>query len=110
MTIADVVKILNGKLMAGDGTSPRAVGAVVANDLLNDADDILLITSLASDQAIRTAHIVGAMGVVVHNAKPLSETMLKVAADLGVPLVSSPLSKYDACVRMHDAFLAEERG
>ena len=28
MTIADVVKILDGKLMAGDGTSPRAVGAV----------------------------------------------------------------------------------
>ena len=114
MTIADVVKILDGKLMAGDGNSPRAVGAVVANDLmsdvlLNDADDILLLTSLSSDQAIRTAHIVGAMGVVVHNAKPLSETMLKVAADLGVPLVSSPLAKYDACVRLHDAFLAEER-
>ena len=54
MTIADVVKILDGKLMAGDGASPRAVGAVVANDLmsdvlLNDADDILLLTSLASD-------------------------------------------------------------
>ena len=48
MTIADVVKILDGKLMAGDGTSPRAVGAVVANDLmsdvlLHDADDILQI-------------------------------------------------------------------
>ena len=36
MTIADVVKILDGKLMAGDGTSPRAVGAVVANDLMSD--------------------------------------------------------------------------
>ena len=114
MTIADVVKILDGKLMAGDGTSPRAVGAVVANDLmsdvlLNDADDILLITSLASDQAIRTAHIVGAMGVVVHNAKPLSETMIKVANDLHIPLVSSPLSKYDACVKMHDALEMEKR-
>ena len=115
MTIADVVKILDGKLVAGDGTSPRAVGEVVANDLMSDvllydADDILLVTSLASDQAIRTAHIVGAMGVVVHNAKPLSETMLKVSEDLGIPLVSSPSSKYDACVRLHDAFLAEERG
>ena len=114
MTIADVVKILDGKLVAG-GESDRTVGTVVANDLmsdvlLNDGDDILLLTSLASDQAIRTANIVGAMCVVVHNAKPLSETMLKVAADLGVPLVSSPLSKYDACVRLHDAFLAEERG
>ena len=114
MTIADVVKILDGKLMAGDGTSPRAVGAVVANDLmsdvlLNDSDDILLLTSLASDQAIRTAHIVGAMGVVVHNAKPLSETMIKVANDLHIPLVSSPLSKYDACVRVHDALENESR-
>ena len=115
MTISDVAKILEGSLVVGDAMASRAVGAVVASDLMSDvllvdADDILLLTSLASDQAIRTAHIVGAMGVVVHNAKPLSETMLKVAADLGVPLVSSPLSKYDACVRLHDAFLAEERG
>ena len=115
MTIADVAVALNGKLMAGDGTSPRAVGEVVANDLMSDvllvdADDILLLTSLASDQAIRTAHIVGAMGVVIHNAKPLSETMIKVANDLAIPLVSSPLAKYDACVKLHDAFLAEERG
>ena len=114
MTIADVVRILDGKLMAGDGTSPRAVGEVVANDLMSDvllcdADDILLLTSLASDQAIRTAHIVGAMGVVVHNAKPLSETMIKVANDLHIPLVSSPLSKYDACVKMHDALEMEKR-
>ena len=58
MTIADVVKVLNGRLMAGDGASPRVVGAVVANDLMSDvllfdADDALLLTSLASDQAIR---------------------------------------------------------
>ena len=115
MTIADVVKVLNGKLMAGDAASPRVVGAVVANDLMSDvllfdADDALLLTSLASDQAIRTAHIVGAMGVVVHNAKPLSETMIKVANDLAIPLVSSPLAQYDACVKLHEAFLAEERG
>ena len=113
MTIADVVKVLDGKLMAGDGASPRAVGAVVANDLMSDvllydADDILLLTSLASDQAIRTAHIVGAMGVVIHNAKPLSQTMIEVANNLGVPLVSSPLAKYEACVRIHDALTQEK--
>ena len=113
MTIADVVKVLDGKLMAGDGASPRAVGAVVANDLMSDvllydADDVLLLTSLASDQAIRTAHIVGAMGVVVHNAKPLSQTMIEVASSLGIPLVSSPLAKYEACVRIHDALTQEK--
>ena len=113
MTIADVVKVLDGKLMAGDVASPRAVGAVVANDLMSDvllydADDVLLLTSLASDQAIRTAHIVGAMGVVIHNAKPLSQTMIEVANNLGIPLVSSPLAKYEACVRIHDALTQEK--
>ena len=114
MTISDVAKILEGSLVVGDAMASRAVGAVVASDLMSDvllvdADDILLLTSLASDQAIRTAHIVGAMGVVVHNAKPLSETMIKVANDLHIPLVSSPLSKYDACVKMHDALEMEKR-
>lgn len=113
MKIADIVKTLDGTLVAG-GDSGRAVGAVVANDLmsdvlLNDSEDILLLTSLASDQAIRTANIVGAMAVVVHNAKPLPQTMCQVADTLGIPLVSSPLSKYEACVRIHD-FLRQESG
>ena len=111
MNISDIVKTLEGKLVAG-GESDRKVGTVVANDLmsdvlLNDGDDILLLTSLASDQAIRTANIVGAMAVVVHNAKPLPQTMCQVADTLGIPLISSPLSKYDSCVRIND-FLAKE--
>ena len=111
MNISDIVKTLEGKLVAG-GESDRKVGTVVANDLmsdvlLNDGDDILLLTSLASDQAIRTANIVGAMAVVVHNAKPLPQTMCQVADTLGIPLISSPLSQYDSCVRIHD-FLAKE--
>lgn len=93
MKIADIIESLNGTLVAG-GDSNRSVGAVVANDLmsdvlLNDSEDILLLTSLASDQAIRTANIVGAMCVVVHNDKPLPQTMCQVADNLGIPLVSS---------------------
>ena len=113
MKLADIIATLDGTQLAG-GESDRSVGAVVANDLmsdvlLNDSEDILLLTSLASDQAIRTANIVGAMCVVVHNAKPLPQTMCQVADTLGIPLVSSPLSKYESCVRIHD-FLAKEAG
>ena len=48
MKIADIVKTLDGTLVAG-GDSSREVGAVVANDLmsdvlLNDSEDILLLT------------------------------------------------------------------
>ena len=113
MKVDDIVKVLDGTLVAG-GNSDREVGSVVANDLmsdvlLNDGEDMLLLTSLASDQAIRTANIVGAMCVVVHNAKPLPQTMCQIADNLCIPLVSSPLSKYESCVRIH-AFLNQAQG
>ena len=111
MMIEDVVKTLDGKLVAGADTG-RAVGAVVANDLmsdvlLDDSDDILLLTSLASDQVIRTANIIGAMGVVVHNGKPLPEAMCQAAKNFGIPLISTPLAKYQSCVRIHE-FLSRQ--
>lgn len=114
MNVLDIVKTLEGTQVAG-GESDRKVGAVVANDLmsdvlLDDSEDILLLTSLASDQAIRTANIVGAMAVVVHNAKPLPQTMCQVADSLGIPLISSPLTKYESCVRIHEFLTREGNG
>ena len=113
MKISDVIKILNGKLVAG-GTTDATVGAIVANDLMSDvllcdADDALLLTSLASEQAVRTANIVGAVAVVVHNAKPIPAPMCQVADTLGIPLISSPLAKYDACVKLYLAREAEAK-
>lgn len=114
MNISDIVETLEATQVAG-GESSRTVGAVVANDLmsdvlLDDSEDILLLTSLASDQAIRTANIVGAMCVVVHNDKPLPQTMCQVADSLGIPLVSSPLTKYESCVRVWKFLQAEKGG
>jgi hypothetical protein len=34
--------------------------------------------------------------------------MIEVANSLGIPLVSSPLAKYEACVRIHDALTQEK--
>ena len=115
MTINDVAKVLNGKVLFKEEGRDRHVGAVVASDLMSDvllvdADDMLLLTSLASDQALRTAQIVGAMGVVVANGKPLPSTMTGVARSLGIPLVTAPLAKYECCVRVHTAREEERRG
>ena len=112
MNIQKVAEVLEGTVLAG-ADDPRTVKSVVASDLMSDVllfddDDMLLLTSLASEQSIRTANIVGAMGVVVHNAKPLPEAMCKAAETLGIPLVSSPLAKYESCVRLHAALEAEK--
>ena len=113
MKISDLMTVLDGKLVAGGDDLDQAVGGVVANDLmsdvlLSDEDDLVLLTSLASEQAVRTANIVGAVAVVVHNAKPIPQTMCQVANTLGIPLISSPLKKYDACVKLYLAREAEK--
>ena len=115
MTINDVANVLNGKILFKEEGRDRHVGAVVASDLMSDvllvdADDMLLLTSLASDQALRTAQIVGAMGVVVHNDKPLPATMQDVARRLGISLVTAPFAKYESCVRIHAAIERDKRG
>jgi hypothetical protein len=108
MIVEDVAGVLGGAVLyKGEGPG-RPVHHVVASDLMSDvllvdSDDMLLITSLASDQVLRTAHIVGAMAVVVTNGKPLPSTMVGVARTLGIPLVTSPLPKYESCVRIHAA-------
>ncbi len=112
MTIAEVTKCLDGQLLVPGREPGRQVGHVVASDLMSDVlvvdtDDILLVTSLASDQVLRTAHIVGAMGVVVSNGKPLPSTMQGVARELGMALVTAPRPKYENCVRLHAALDAD---
>ncbi len=113
MTIEGVAEVLNGKVLFKEEGDARQVGHVVASDLMSDvllvdSDDILLLTSLASDQVLRTAHIVGAMGVVVHNNKPLPSSMADVANKLGISLVTAPYAKYESCVRMHAALEKEK--
>ncbi len=77
----------------------------VASDLMSDVlvTDLprpLLITSLASDQAVRTADIVGAAGVALVNGKPLPESMRRLAVELNITLLRSPLAKFEACVAL----------
>lgn len=114
MTIDDVAKTLDGKVLFKDKKDNRHVGHVVASDLMSDvllvdSDDILLLTSLASDQVLRTAHVVGAMGVVVHNNKPLPASMADLAQRLGIALVTSPGGKYECCIKIYKALNQEAR-
>ena len=112
MTIRDVMEIVEGTVLTGEDKLDSPVDTACGSDLmsdvlLDDSDDILLLTSLASDQVIRTANIIGAMGVVVHNGKPLPEAMCQAAKNFGIPLVSTPLAKYQSCVRIHE-FLSRQ--
>lgn len=104
MTLRELVAPLQAEILAGDSNLDiRNVHCVVASDLMSDVlvaahDDILLVTSLASDQMIRTADLVGAAAVLVVNGKRLPDSALQMADKLGLPLLRTALPKYEACV------------
>ena len=108
MTILQVAERLQAHILVQGEGMERPVGHVVASDLMSDVllvdeEDILLLTSLASDQVLRTAQIVGAVGVIVVNGKPLPSSMAQVANELHMTLATSDLSKYEACVTLYEA-------
>ncbi|MDR2897593.1 MAG: hypothetical protein LBU99_02175 [Spirochaetaceae bacterium] len=78
---------------------------VVAGDLMSDilvsveAGDIL-VTSLATEQAIRTADIVCAAAVLLVNDKLPTHSMKELAESSGITLLATPLPLYDACVAL----------
>jgi hypothetical protein len=108
MTILEAAKLLNAEVLVEGEAIADDILHVVASDLMSDVllvddEDILLLTSLASDQVLRTAQIVGAVGVVVVNGKSLPSSMVSVAEDLGMTLATCSLSKYEACIALHQA-------
>ena len=81
---------------------------VVAADLMSDVltmdlERPLLLTSLATEQALRTAHVVGAVAVLVANGKTVPPEMVALARKLGLPLARTALPKFDAAVALGKA-------
>ncbi len=90
-------------LFASPDFKRRTVQNVVASDLMSDVlvvvlDDVLLITSLASDQMVRTADLVGAAAVVLVNGKQPPASLVSLAKELEMTLLLTPMPKYETCL------------
>ncbi len=104
MDLLRIVDALDAELVHGpDGWEKINIETVFASDLMSDVlmserDDMLLVTSLSSEQSIRSAGIVGSEAVIVANGKTVTEGMIELAADQDVALFRARFPKYDLCV------------
>ena len=81
------------------------IESVITSDLMSDVlmsdrDELLLITSLSTEQSIRTAGIVGSEAVMIANNKSVTDGMVALAKELGIALFSIRCAKYEASVRI----------
>lgn len=109
MTLAQLAPLIQAQILVATPeleTSP--IQHAVASDLMSDVlvartEEFVLITSLASDQMIRTADLVGATGVILVNGKQPPPSLLQLAEELDLPLLGTPLPKFETCLVIGNA-------
>jgi len=78
---------------------------LMSDVLVTDHDEVLLVTSLPSDQVARTADMVGACGVVLVNGKPPQPSLVELCSELDLTLIRSPLGSFEASFRLGEKLL-----
>lgn len=112
LTLKDVARILSADVLWGEDLLDRQVAQAFGGDLMSDAlalvkPGVMLLTGLTSAQAIRTAEMVEAVGVVfVRGKRPSSgERTIELARQAGIPVLVTELLLYDACGVLYEAGL-----
>jgi hypothetical protein len=104
MKFNDIVDALNARVVTkSTAFDCCAAESVIVSDLMSDVlmmekTSPLIVSSLSSDQTIRTASMVDAAGVVIAQNKPLPDKMAALAEELDITLLHTPLEKFECCV------------
>ena len=90
---------------ATTGNNRATIEKIIAADLMSDilASDgsrQLILTSLASDQSIRTAHAIGAVAVLFVNGKKPPPSAIALAHECSLGLFTTSFSMFDACAKL----------
>jgi hypothetical protein len=106
MTLSEIVENLPAHVVnkSSDFMNIK-IHNIVASDLMSDVlvtdfDDVLLVTSLASEQTVRTADIVGMRCIILVNDKLPQAAMKALAEDENISILSTPLSTFETCLSL----------
>jgi hypothetical protein len=106
MTLKEIVTELDAALLyAPADWEEQDVASVIASDLISDilvgeGEDQLLLTSLTSNQIVRTADLIGAVAIMLVHRRQVPPALEVAAREQDIPLFRSAIAKYDACVRI----------
>ncbi|MDR0304752.1 MAG: hypothetical protein LBH98_08320 [Chitinispirillales bacterium] len=76
---------------------------IIVSELMSDVltedngGNVVLITGLCTEQAIRTSNMVDALAVVITAGKKITASMIKIANDAKISLFSTKLRNYEVC-------------
>lgn len=107
MLLAEIVTLLGcAHLVDLDEAGGREIAGCFAADLMSEVlafcgHGPLLVTGLTNVQSVQTADVVDAQAILYVNGKRPDAQVLDLARGRGLPLLSTTLTMYEACGRLH---------
>ena len=106
MTIREVLKIVDGKVLVGEDRLDEPVDTACGSDLMSDVlafvkEKTVLITGLINPHVVRTSEMLDITCIVFSRGKMPSEEILEMADEIGMTVISSPLTTYTACGELY---------
>ncbi|NLK75676.1 MAG: hypothetical protein GX288_10380 [Clostridiales bacterium] len=102
MTIGDIKEILKAKFIIGEEWKDREVHGACGSDMMSDVlayikDQSVLLTGLCNPQVIRTAEMMDIVCIVFVRGKMPDETMIEMAKEREIALLSTGCRMFSAC-------------
>ena len=102
MTIADIITILDARVLCGDAMLDSEVKTACGSDLMSDVlaftkHNTLLCTGLTNLQVIRTADMTDLSGIVLVRGKRVALNFLQEAESQGLPVLTTKHTMFEAC-------------
>ena len=110
MTLEDVLKIIDGKVISRRVALSTEVTMACGADLMSDVlafthAGTLLMTGLTNPQVIRTAEMAGIQAIIFVRGKYPPPETISLAESMGIPLLATRYTLYETCGRLYSAGL-----
>jgi hypothetical protein len=106
MKIREMITILQGKVLVENHGPDEELPIGGAADLMSDvlafgSEGMALLTGLTNPQVVRTAEMAGINVIVIVRDKTPPPETLDLARDLGITLIRTGYTMYEACGRLY---------
>jgi predicted transcriptional regulator len=102
VTVNDIKNLLSAEVLSGSEHLDRVVHTACGADMMSDVlayvkDQSVLLTGLCNPQSIRTAEMMDIVCIVFVRGKIPDESVLKLADERGIAVLSTQLKMFTAC-------------
>lgn len=110
MKLAEVLRIIEGRLVSGKADLSASVTMACGADLMSDVlafthAGTLLLTGLTNPQVVRTAEMAGIKAIVFVRGKYPPRETIALAEEKAIPLLATRCTLYEACGRLYSVGL-----